>query len=276
MLKKDKLKIGIVGCGAIGSSLARALVGDLAKKAALVSLYDIDISKARGLSRAVSKNDRLAAGRIERLIEKSQLVIECASSRSSFAIAKKVLTKGRDIMMMSIGGIVGKWPELSALAQKHNARVYLPSGAISGIDALKAAAQGKISKVILTTRKNPAAFRGVDYVEKKGIKPDHIKEDTLLFSGSAKDAVRFFPQNINVAAVLSIAGIGEDKTQVRIIASPETRQNIHEINIESEAGKIFTRTENILHPDNPKTSYLAVLSAVATLKGILEPVKIGT
>lgn len=276
MTKKRRLKIGIVGCGAIGSSLAKVITTGLAKKAALSGFYDIDISRARGLSRAVAKNDGLAVGGLGRLVDKSDIIIECASSRSSYEIAKKVLTKGRDIMMMSIGGIVGKWTELAGLAARHNAKVYLPSGAISGIDALKAAAQGKIKRVILTTRKNPASFRGVKYLGKKGIRLDNIKKDTVLFSGSAKEAVRFFPQNINVAAVLSIAGIGENKTQVRIIASPSTRKNIHEINIESEAATIFTRTENILHPDNPKTSYLAVLSATATLRQILEPVKVGT
>lgn len=105
---------------------------------------------------------------------------------------------------------------------------------------------------------------------------DKIKKDTLLFFGNAKEAINFFPQNINVAGLLSIAGIGQNKTKVKIIASPKTKKNIHEVYIESKAARIFTRTENILHPDNPKTSYLAVLSAIATLKQILEPVKIGT
>ena len=98
----------------------------------------------------------------------------------------------------------------------------------------------------------------------------------MLFSGSARDAIKFFPQNINVAGTLSIAGIGEDKTLVKIIASPEITKNIHEIEIQSEAARINTCTQNLLHPDNPKTSYLAVLSAIATLKQILEPIKVGT
>jgi len=177
---------------------------------------------------------------------------------------------------MSVGGIVSHFRKLSSLAKKYNAKVYIPSGAISGIDALKAAKIGKIKKVILTTTKNPLSFKGVGYVEEKRIDLKRIKKDTVLFSGTAKDAVKYFPQNINVAAILSIAGLGEDKTEVKIIASPEINKNIHEIEIESEAARIFTRTENILHPDNPKTSYLAVLSAVATLKQILEPVRIGT
>jgi aspartate dehydrogenase len=179
-------------------------------------------------------------------------------------------------MIMSVGGIVNRFKELSALAKKYNAKVYIPSGAISGIDALKAARIGKIKKVTLTTTKNPLSFRGVKYIEKKGLDLNAIKKDRTLFCGVAKDAVRYFPQNINVAAILSIAGLGEDKTRVKIVASPRINKNVHEIEIESEAARIFTRTENILHPDNPKTSYLAVLSAVAMLKQILEPIKIGT
>jgi aspartate dehydrogenase len=116
----------------------------------------------------------------------------------------------------------------------------------------------------------------VEYVQKKGIILEEIKEDTLLFCGSAEEAVRHFPQNINVAAVLSLAGLGEKNTQVKIIASPGVNKNIHEVAIVSDAAVISTRTENVLHPDNPKTSFLAVLSAIATLKQILQPVQIGT
>jgi aspartate dehydrogenase len=179
-------------------------------------------------------------------------------------------------MIMSVGGVAGRLKQLNALAKNNHSRVYIPSGALSGIDALKAANIGRINKVILTTIKNPASFRGVKYIETRGINLNKIKKDTVLFSGKAAEAVKYFPQNINVAAVLSLAGIGVNKTRVRIIASPEVTRNIHEVRIESGAGNITTRTENVLHPDNPKTSYLAVLSAVAMLKQILGPVKIGT
>ncbi len=269
-----KLKIGIVGCGAIGGSLAKVVVRDLSYKAQLVALYDIDILRAKKISRSIGKN--VAVNNLSQLINKSDLVIESASASSSWNIAKSALSEGCDIMIMSVGGIIRHYKELCNLAKRYNTRVYIPSGAISGIDALKAAKIGKIKNVTLTSRKNPLSFRGVKYVEAKGIKLYKIKKDKVLFSGTAKVAVKYFPQNINVAAVLSIAGIGSDKTQVKIIASPQVKKNIHEIQIESAAGRVFTRTENIIHPDNPKTSYLAVLSATATLKHILEPIKIGT
>lgn len=271
-----RLRIGIVGCGAIGSSLAKAIVEDFSQRATLTALYDIDPEKAEKLSRTLSKNKKLAVKGLAQLIHKSDLVIESASAKSSLEIAKDALSKGRSIMTMSVGGIVGHLGELFNLANKHQTKVYLPSGAICGIDGVKAANLSKIKKVILTTRKNPIAFKEIDYIKKKKIDLDRLKKDTLLFSGSAKEAVRHFPQNINVAAILSIAGIGENKTEVRIIAAPKIRRNIHEIEIESNAGRIFTRTENVLHPDNPKTSYLAVLSAQATLRQILGPIKAGT
>lgn len=270
-----KLKIGIVGCGAIGSSLAKVITKDLTDQATLVALYDIDIKKGRNLSKDVSRSN-ISVNNLSSLIDKSQFVIEAASSKSSWEIAKNVLIKGRDTMIMSVGGIAGNFKELSRLAKKNNCKVYIPSGAISGIDALKAAKQGRLNKVTLTTRKNPLSFKGVKYIEDNGIKINQIKKDRVIFYGSAKKAVGYFPQNINVAGILSMAGMGLDKTLVKIIASPKVHKNIHEIEIESQAGRIFTRTENILHPENPKTSYLAYLSAVAILKQILEPVKIGT
>jgi aspartate dehydrogenase len=275
MSEKDKkLKIGIVGCGAIGSSLAKAIVSGFSKEGELVSLYDIDIEKAYNLS--IKFNKKLAALNLEDLINKADLVIEATKADAAFDIVKKVLSLSKDIMIMSVGGIIQHYQELKVLTEEKKARIFIPSGAICGIDGLKAASLGKINKVILTTRKPPRAFLGAPYVLKKKIRLDNIDKDTVLFEGNASQAIKAFPQNINVAATLSMAGIGPEATIVRIVASPTISRNIHEIEIESDAGKIITRTENVVHPDNPKTSYLAVLSAQATLKQILEPIKIGT
>ncbi|MDP3732066.1 MAG: aspartate dehydrogenase [Candidatus Omnitrophota bacterium] len=268
------LRIGIVGCGAIGSSLAKAIVSDCSEKAQLVSLYDIDIEKAYNLS--IKFNKKLAAFNLEDLINKSDLVIEATKADTAFDIVKKVLSSSKDIMIMSVGGIIQHYQELRVLTEEKKAHIFIPSGAICGIDGIKAASLGKINKVILTTRKPPSAFLGAPYVLKKKIRLDNIDKDTVLFEGTALQAIKAFPQNINVAAILSMAGIGPEATIVRVVASPAISRNIHEIEIESEAGKIITHTENVIHPDNPKTSYLAVLSAIATLKQILEPIKIGT
>ena len=271
--KGKKLKIGIVGCGAIGSSLAKAIVSDFSQKAELVSLYDIDIEKAYNLS--VKFNKKLAALNLEDLINKVDLVIEATKADTAFDIVKKVLSLSKDIIIMSVGGIIQHYQELKVITEEKRAHIFIPSGAICGIDGLKAASCGAINKVILTTKKPPKAFLGAPYLLKKKIRLDNIDKDTVLFEGNASQATRAFPQNINVAATLSMAGIGPEATIVRIVASPTINRNIHEIEIESDAGKIITRTENVVHPDNPKTSYLAVLSAIATLKQILGPIKIG-
>ncbi|MFA5349966.1 MAG: aspartate dehydrogenase [Candidatus Omnitrophota bacterium] len=273
--RQTQLKIGIVGCGAIGSSLANEIVAGLRKDACLVALYDIKMEKSQALSRKLTRDLSLYVGSLKALIKRSDLVIEASSAKASWEIASQSLSGGCKIMVMSVGGMVGHLDDLYVLSRKNNAMVYFPSGAISGVDALKAANIAGVRKVTLTTRKNPKAFSGVEYVAKH-FKLEGLKHDKVLFNGSAAQAVKYFPQNINVAAVLGLAGMGMHKTRVRIIASPKVDKNIHEIEIESRAAKIFTRTENILHPQNPKTSFLAVLSAIATLKQILQPVKIGT
>lgn len=274
-IRRKPLKIGIVGCGAIGSSLAKEIVTNFGNSASLAALFDIRPEKAQLLSRQLTKSAKLCAANLDILIKRSDLVIEASSAKAAWEIARKSLSGGRKVMIMSVGGMVDHLDELSALALRNNSQVYFPSGAISGIDALKAANIAGVKKVVLTTRKNPNAFKGVEYVE-RNFKLIGLKKDKVLFSGKAALAIKLFPQNINVAAVLGLAAIGMAKTQVRIIASPYVKKNIHEVLIESKAARIFTRTENILHPQNPKTSYLAVLSAIATLKQILEPVKIGT
>ncbi|MFA5357138.1 MAG: aspartate dehydrogenase [Candidatus Omnitrophota bacterium] len=272
--KTKKLKIGIAGCGAIGSSLAKAVLSDFSDKAELASLYDSEIEKAYSLSSNLGR--KAAALNLEELINRSDLVIEAAKADAAFDIAKKTLSSSRDIMVMSVGGIMEHYHELEVLAQENGARIFIPSGAICGIDGLKALSLGKIKSVILTTKKPPKGFLGAPYLLKKKIRLENIDRDTVIFEGNALQAVKAFPQNINVAAILSIAGIGAQDTIVRIVASPGLSRNTHEVEIESEAGKITARTENLIHPDNPKTSYLAVLSAIAVLKQILGPVRIGT
>lgn len=268
------LKIGIVGCGAIGSSLANSIVSDFSDQTELAALFDAKTEKAYNLSGKFKR--KIATLNLEALIKKVGLVVEATSADSSFDIVKKTILASCDALIMSVGGVLKHYEELAVLAKEKNARIYIPSGAICGIDGLKAARCGKINKVVLTTKKPPQAFLGNPYLLKKKIRLDNLKRETVIFEGRASSAVIHFPQNINVAATLSLAGIGPQATVVRIVASPHLVQNIHEIEIESEAGRIITRAENAVHPDNPKTSYLAVLSAIATLKQILEPIKVGT
>ena len=267
-------RIGIIGCGTIGSRIAAYIDRNLKGKASVVALSDVDKVKATRLRSRLKS--RPAVTGIEGLIKSSDLVIESASAKVSGEIALKTVRSGKDIMVMSTGGLLKNYKLLFELAEKKSSNIYLPSGAICGLDGLKGARLAGIERVSLTTTKPPEGFRGAPYVVKHGIDLDRIKGERLLFEGDALKAMEGFPANINVAATLSLCGLGPKKTKVRIIASAKTKRNTHEIEAEGEFGKLVAKTENVPSPDNPKTSYMAVLSAIATLEGILGRVKVGT
>lgn len=270
------LRIGIVGCGAIGSSLAKTVAREFRGKALLAGLFDIDAGKSKSLAAKLGKPALVSRG-LASLIGRCDLVVEASSAAVSASIAGQVLVKGKSVIVMSVGGLLGgRIAALERISRRTGGKLLIPSGAISGIDAVKAASCAGIRSATLVTTKHPRSFEGVEYVRRKGVRLGAIRRPTVLFSGSAEEAVRHFPQNINVAAVLSLAGIGARRTTVKIIASPLATRNIHEIMIESSSGKIVTRTENTVHPENPKTSFLAVLSAVALLKETVGTVKVGT
>jgi aspartate dehydrogenase len=270
-----KKKIGIVGCGAIGSSLAKFIDRELSDKAELKAICDLDPSKANALKDSLNKSKPTVTS-LDNLIKVSDLVIESASAKISYEIAKRAIARRKSILVMSIGGIISKFDELFDLARKKKCFIYLPSGAICGIDALKALSLAGIEKVTLTTRKPPNALKGADYITKNKIDLDKIDKETVIFEGSALDAVRDFPQNINVAALLSIAGIGAKNTKVKIVTSPSYKENSHEVEIVSKAGTIRTISQNVPFKENPKTSYLAALSAMSVLKGIFDSARVGS
>lgn len=269
------VRIGIVGCGTIGSKIAQTIEEKFNERAKLTALYDSDLEKAYKLESSL-KRKKIAVLSLNDLLKIADLVIEASSADAAFEIAKNVISCGKDILIMSTGGIVECAQELFNLARQNNARIYIPSGAVCGLDGIKAASLGKINKATLTTRKPPKALMGSKFILKNKINLETIKEETVIFEGPAGDAIKLFPQNINVAATLSLAGIGLENTVVRIVTSPRYVSNIHEIEIEADSGRIFCRAENVPSPDNPKTSFLAILSALAMLDEILGNVKIGT
>ena len=178
-------------------------------------------------------------------------------------------------MILSSGGLL-QHTGLLRRAAARKVPVYLPSGALVGLDGIKAASMGRLKSVTLTTRKPPSSFAGAPGVTRRKVRLSDIRTPRVLFQGSASRAVEDFPQNINVAATLALAGIGAKRTRVRIIADPAVRNNVHEIEAVGSFGRFAAVTENRPSPENPKTSQLAVLSAVATLNQILQPVKAGT
>jgi len=190
-------------------------------------------------------------------------------------VVKRAVEKLKDVMIMSVGGLIES-EDLLEDARKKNVMVYFPSGAICGIDGLKAAGISGIKSVTLTTRKPPKGLEGAPYLISKGIDLDSIVSERVLFEGSAKEAIKGFPKNVNVSSILSLAGIGAKKTIVKIIISPVYTKNTHEIEITGDFGRITTRTENVPSRRNPRTSELAILSAIATLRGIVDSVRMGT
>jgi aspartate dehydrogenase len=269
---RGRIKVGIVGCGAIGSTLALLVQKRFRRSIAIVALCDIVDARARALGNKI-RTARVMD--LEKLIRKSDLVIESASGKVSYDVARKTLRAKKDVMIMSVGGVLGKEEGLFSMAIRHKARIFFPSGAICGLDGIRALAHAKIKSITLTTMKPPQGLKGVPYLEAQGISVDALTEDKVVFEGSAQEAVKAFPQNINVVALLSLAACGQVEPRVKIVASPALLKNVHNIEVEADAARLLIRCENEPSPDNPKTSYLAILSAEATIAGILESVKIG-
>ncbi len=269
-----RIKVGIIGCGTIGGELAKKLARDKFPLLRLAFLSDVTDAPAQLLKKKIKATARVVS--TADLIERSDLVIEAASARVSFGIACNALKKGKDILVMSVGGLIENFPEVERLQKRSRGFLYLPSGAICGIDGILAAKESKLKKVVLTTRKPIKGLIGAPYFEKKGIDLKRIKKETVVFDGTAKQAIKYFPKNINVAAVLSLASLGVSKTKVRIITSPKFKRNSHEVMAEGAFGSLVARTENVPSPTNPKTSYMAILAAEAVLRKYSSGIKIGS
>lgn len=268
-----KIKVGIIGCGTIGTEIAKACLDRMRNTVNLVGICDACEEKEL-LLRKILKSKVLIL-KLDDIIKKVDLIVEAASAKMSGAILKKAINNKKDILIMSIGGILGH-ENLLKKAAKIGIKVYLPSGAICGIDGLKSASIGKIDSVTLTTRKHPSGLTGAPYLKKNDIDIWGIRKDTVIFDGNAMDAIKGFPQNVNVCALLSLAGLGAKNTRVKVVTSPAYTKNIHEVEIKGEFGHLMTKTENVPSKTNPKTSQLAVFSAIAALEGAAKTVKIGT
>ncbi|HBR15457.1 MAG TPA: aspartate dehydrogenase [Candidatus Omnitrophica bacterium] len=273
-LQKQKIKIGIVGCGAIGSGIARSIVKDFKKNCLLTALFDIDQEKSSQLAKKLSSN-RITKSSLSETIKKCDLMVESVNAENTHRIILEAVKGKRNVLAMSVGKLLNA-DSLFRLAQRNNCTILLPSGAIAGIDAIKAASLVKIHKITLTTRKPPSSFLNNAYIMKKGVDLEKLKKETILFEGDVDTAVECFPQNVNVAATLALASHAKEKIFVRILTSPTYTTNTHEIEMEGEFGRLYTRTENVVSPDNPKTSYLAVLSGIQTLKQFCEGIMVGT
>lgn len=271
---KTKVKVGILGCGAIGSRIARSIKTECEDLAIVSALFDINPTKSANLAKHLPHKN-IVQKSYSQLLNRCDLVVEAVNAPDTHALIRQALLAKKDVLVMSVGKLLDG-ESILKLAQKQECRLLIPSGAIAGIDAIKAARLGKIHHITLTTRKPVYGFADNAYVQQKRINLSQISKETVLFDGNVKEAVRCFPQNINVAATIALASAAKDKLRIRIATSPEFKVNSHEIEVVAESGRIVTRTENVVCPDNPKTSYLAVLSAIVTLKQYLGQVRIGT
>lgn len=271
---KYKVKIGIIGCGAIGSRMAQTITKDMSKDCKLVGLFDVDADKVNRLATKI-KLKNIAKKTIDDLIKVSDCVVEAVNSENTVQIIEKIIRAKKSVLAMSVGKLLNAH-HLYTLARKNKCFILLPSGAIAGVDAIKAASMANIKRITLTTRKPLKGFKTNPYLQSINTDLSKITKETVIFEGTVQQAVKFFPQNINVAATIALASQAPKKLHIKIIVSPEYTRNVHEIELEGDFGRISTKTENVVCPDNPKTSYLAVLSGLQTLKQYCTGILIGT
>jgi aspartate dehydrogenase len=267
------MKIALAGLGAIGGAVARRVLTDGIPGIKLVAVSARDHDKARATLKAMNGGAVPIVGLAD-LAGTADLVVECAPAALMDSIAQPVLRAGKKLLVLSAGALLPR-PELLELAKKHGGQIIVPTGALLGLDAVCAAAEGQIHSVQMTTRKPPNGLSGAPYLVENRIQVDDVREPLRVFSGSARDAAKGFPANVNVAVALSLAGIGPDRTRIDIWADPTVTRNTHRIQVDSDSARIDMTIENI-PSENPKTGRITALSVIAALRKIHAPLRVGT
>ncbi|MDR3222886.1 MAG: aspartate dehydrogenase [Methanobrevibacter sp.] len=250
--------VGILGCGAISNLIINKIENN--NEIMVKYFYDRDIEKAENLAYI---SNGTAVLNFQDMVDKVDLILESASQIAVKKFIPQVLKKGKDVIVMSVGALLDNdlWNEMKDISKKTGAKIHIPSGAIAGLDAIKAGSVGEIKKVVLTTRKSPSSL-GRD-----------VSKEEVLFVGKASEAVKKFPLNINVAATLSIASNLD--IDVKILVDPKVDRNIHQVFVKGDFGEVTTETKNLPCESNPKTSILAAYSAIQLLNGLTEPFNLG-
>ena len=263
--------IGIVGCGAIGRSLLQA--GDSGN-------LGVSIAGVTSRTAATARDflDTLDSAPpyldLPELVERSSLLVETAGGHVVPSLAQAAFGAGKDLMIISIGALL-EHPEIIERARATGCRLFAPSGAIAGLDGIKSACQGEVDRVEMVSRKPVEALEGAPYLVENEIPVSGLTEAREVFYGTAREACRGFPSNLNVSAAVSLAGIGPDRTTVRIVADPSLTRNCHDITVEGEFGLLQVHIENI-PSENPKTGRLTALSILRSIRDAVDPVRIGT
>ncbi len=263
--------VALAGLGAIGLPLARAL------DAGVEGLRLTAVS-ARDLARA---RERIAGFRVPppvvdlAVLAEAEIVVEAAPAAAFAAIAEPAVAAGRILVPASVGALLAH-PDLVAQAKQTGARIVVPTGALLGLDAVRAAAEGRVESVRIITRKPPAGLEGAPYLVRHAIKVSGLTQPLCVFRGNAREAAAGFPANVNVAAALALAGIGAERTEVEIWADPGLIRNTHTIRVEAEAARFTMTIEGVPSPDNPRTGLLTPLSMLACLRGLVSTLKVGS
>ena len=271
------MRVGIIGGGTIARLfLEHVRRGDLGR----VRVVAIAGRSQRSPGRELAKAFRVpfVSDLKSLLAKKPDVVVEAASHEAVREYGEPLLRKGVALIVLSCGALCDDAlrRKLERAAERSGALLSVPSGGIGGLDALKAACVAGVEEVRIAVTKPPAAWKGIAYVENLGVDLDGLREPRVLFDGTAREGVPHFPANVNIAAVLSMAGIGFDKTRLKVVADPALKHNTHYIEIKGRTGNISIKLENVPAPDNPKTAWLACYSALAALKAAKSPVRYGT
>jgi len=274
-------RVGIIGYGSIGKEIIAATSRNEIPNARIVALFDKEstvfnkVDYDNGELNLFSDFDEFYNSDIYSNID---IIIECASKGAIKEYGKKIIDSKKDLIVLSVGAFSDEkyLIELQNLSNLNNTKILIPTGAIAGLDSIRSVKKYLNTLTIVTT-KNPKSLIGAPYFNSSKIRIDEILKETVLFEGNAVDAIELFPANVNVAVSVALAGIGLVKTQVKIVADPTLSVNKHEIVGEGTFGKIQIVVQNIPSPSNPRTSYLASLSAIECLRGLCnENFRIGT
>ncbi|MDH5750393.1 MAG: aspartate dehydrogenase [Rhodospirillales bacterium] len=268
----QEMTVGIAGFGTIGYVVAKALdKGIPGLRLVAVSARDM----ARAETRMEDFNSPAAVVSLADLANRADVVVECLPAAAFLDIAEPAIETGRIFVPLSCGMLL-QYPHLAQRARETGARLIVPTGALLGLDAVHAAAKGTIHSVRMVTRKPPGGLAGAPYLQEKGISVENLHKPLKVFAGSARDGAAGFPANVNVAAALSLAGIGADRTELEIWADPGQSRNKHTITVDADSARFEMTIENIPTDENPRTGKITALSVIATLEGLVSPLKVGT
>jgi aspartate dehydrogenase len=270
VLPEGELTVAVGGFGAIGRRVAEALDrGVPGLRLAAVSARDIDKAK-QGMSVLARPVPILP---LKALADVAEVVVDAAPAAALRELAEPALRAGRRLIVISVGALLQSG-DLIELARRHRAQIIVPSGALLGLDAVTAAAEGKIRAVRMISRKPVEGLLGAPNLVAEGIDISNLKEPMKVFSGSAAEAAIGFPENLNVAAALGLAGIGAERTMIEVWADPRLTRNTHRIEVDADSATFSMTIENI-PSENPKTGRIVALSIVACLRKLTAPLRVG-